>query len=135
MALQPRLLLDTHILVRWLVDAKKLSKEQTRVLDAAVKRTEPVGISAITPLEIALLVDEGKLKLKGSLEDFFDAIQGTPAIRMFPLNYEIAAELPAVAILRDPADRTIAATARVHRLTLLTSDHRIVDSNLVKTID
>jgi hypothetical protein len=32
-------------------------------------------------------------------------------------------------------DRAIVATARVHGLTLLTSDERIVDSKLVRVID
>jgi len=135
LSLQPRLLLDTHILVRWLIDAKKLTKEQSRVLEAAVKRTEPVGYSAITLLEIAILVDDGQIKLKSSLEDFFDSIQSHPALRVFPLTHEIAADVKMLGVLRTPADRTIAATARVHRLTLLTSDQRIADSKLVKVID
>jgi PIN domain nuclease of toxin-antitoxin system len=41
----------------------------------------------------------------------------------------------ALMMLRDSADRTIVATARVHRLRLLTSDRRIIDSKLVSVID
>jgi PIN domain nuclease of toxin-antitoxin system len=37
--------------------------------------------------------------------------------------------------LRDPGDRVIVATARVHRLRLLTSDQRIIESALVPVID
>jgi PIN domain nuclease of toxin-antitoxin system len=37
--------------------------------------------------------------------------------------------------LRDPADRAIVATARVHRLRLLTADQRIIDSDLVAVIE
>ena len=33
--------------------------------------------------------------------------------------------------LRDPGDRVIVATARVHHLRLLTADERIIESNLV----
>jgi PIN domain nuclease of toxin-antitoxin system len=36
--------------------------------------------------------------------------------------------------LRDPADRVIVATARVHGLRLLTSDQRILESHLVSTV-
>jgi PIN domain nuclease of toxin-antitoxin system len=36
--------------------------------------------------------------------------------------------------LRDPADRTIVATARVRNLRLLTSDQRIIESNLVPVV-
>jgi PIN domain nuclease of toxin-antitoxin system len=35
---------------------------------------------------------------------------------------------------RDPADRIIVATARVHDATLLTRDKRIIDAKLVPTI-
>ena len=49
---------------------------------------------------------------------------------------EVAAE---VAMLpswfhRDPGDRLIVATARVHGATLLTSDQRIVDAKVVPTL-
>jgi PIN domain nuclease of toxin-antitoxin system len=36
--------------------------------------------------------------------------------------------------LRDPADQAIVATARVHRLKLVTSDQRIIESKLVPVI-
>jgi PIN domain nuclease of toxin-antitoxin system len=36
--------------------------------------------------------------------------------------------------LRDPADRAIVATARVHKLRLVTSDERIIESELVPVI-
>jgi PIN domain nuclease of toxin-antitoxin system len=133
--LQPRLLLDTHIVVRWLVDSKKLSKEQSRALEAAVRRSEPVALSAMSLLEVAILVDEGKLKLKGGLNPFFDAVEANPVFRLLPLTYEVAADVAMLAGLRDPADRTIVATARVHRLKLVTSDHRIIESKLVSVVD
>ena len=53
---------------------------------------------------------------------------------VLPLNYEVAAEAALLANLRDPADRAIVATARVHRLTLVTSDQRIIESKLVPVI-
>ena len=53
-----------------------------------------------------------------------------------PLTFEIAIEAAQLgAALRDPADQAIVATARVHRLRLLTSDERIIDSKLVGVVD
>jgi PIN domain nuclease of toxin-antitoxin system len=57
--LNARLLLDSHVVVRWLTAPKKLSREQVRVLREAVRRREPVAVSAITLLEIAVLFGEG----------------------------------------------------------------------------
>lgn len=128
----PRLLLDTHILVRWLIEAKKLSREQLRLLEAAVKRNEPVAISAVTLLEISILASAQIIKV--SLPDFLASIAGNPVFRILPLSFEVAAEVAFLGPLKDPADRAIAATARINRLTLLTSDQRIIESNLVKTV-
>jgi PIN domain nuclease of toxin-antitoxin system len=121
--------------VRWLIEAKTLSREQVRVLEAAVRRTEPVALSAISLLEIAILTGQEKLKLKAPLGDFFDDLEANPVFRVLPLTYEVAAEVASMGdILRDPADRTIVATARVHRLHLVTSDERIIESKLVSVV-
>jgi PIN domain nuclease of toxin-antitoxin system len=132
--LLPRFLLDTHIAVRWLIQARRLSREQLRALEESVRRAEPVALSAISLLEIAVLAGEGRLRLKVSLDEFFEELQGNPVFRLLPLDYEVASEVASLGILRDPADRTIVATARVHRLRLVTSDQRIIDSKLVPVI-
>ena len=131
----PRILLDTHIVLRWLIDAKRLSRVQSKMLAAAVQRAEPLALSAITLLEIAVLAGEGKLQLGASLEEFFDDLQGNPMFRILPLTFEIASDVASLGSLRDPADRAIVATARVHRLQLMTSDQRIIESNLVPVIE
>jgi PIN domain nuclease of toxin-antitoxin system len=132
--LLPRFLLDTHVVVRWLMEANKLSREQTRVLERAVRHAEPVAFSAISLLEIATLTSEGRLKM--SLEEFFEVVQANPLLQVLPLTYEIASEVAAMGrSLRDPADRAIVATARVHRLRLITSDQRIVESKLVPIVE
>jgi PIN domain nuclease of toxin-antitoxin system len=131
--LLPRLLLDTHIVVRWLTNAKKLSREQVRVLEAAVRRAEPIALSAISLLEIAVLSSAGKLGSKVALEELFEDLQ-RPVFQIVPLTYEVAAEVASLGGLRDPADRAIVATARVQRLRLVTSDQRIIESKLVPVI-
>lgn len=129
----PRLLLDTHIVVRWLTNAKKLSREQVRVLEAAVRRTEPIALSAISLLEIAVLGSAGRLGLRVALEELFKDLQ-SPVFQILPLTYEVAAEVASLGGLRDPADRAIVATARVQRLRLVTSDQRIIESKLVPVV-
>ena len=129
----PRLLLDTHVLVRWLFEDKKLSREQARVLEAAVRRAEPVALSAVSLLEIAMLTNQGRLRTR--VDEFFEEIQANPLFQVLPLSYEVALEVASLGgNLRDPADRAIVATARVHRLRLLTSDQLIIDSKLVPVV-
>jgi len=72
----------------------------------------------------------GSPKLSGV--EFFDAL-GREFL-VLPLSYEVAAEAALLANLRDPADRAIVATARAHRLRLITSDQRIIESKLAPVV-
>jgi PIN domain nuclease of toxin-antitoxin system len=133
--LLPRLLLDTHVLIQWLFEPEKLSRTKLRGLEAAVQRGEPLAFSAMSLLETALLRAGGKLALKTSLEDFYKSIRSDPVFQMLPITYDVALEFYALGVLRDPGDRVIAATARVHRLRLVTSDECIIDSGLVPVLE
>jgi PIN domain nuclease of toxin-antitoxin system len=62
-------------------------------------------------------------------------LNSNPVFRILPLTHEVALDVALLGVLRVPADRTIAATARVHRLRLVTSDQRIIESKLVQVID
>jgi PIN domain nuclease of toxin-antitoxin system len=133
--LNPRFLLDTHILVHWLAAPTKLSREQLRVLREAVRRREPIAISAITLLEIAVLFGEGRTRSDVPIDQIFDNLESNPAFQIVPFTLEVASEVAALgSALRDPADRAIVCTARIRKLRLVTSDHRIIDSNLVPVV-
>jgi PIN domain nuclease of toxin-antitoxin system len=129
----PGLILDTHVVIRWLYEPRKLSKQQVRSIRTAFSRQEAVALSAMSLLEIAMLSSEGKLD--DQLENILRALESDPFFRILPLSYEIAADFASLLSLRDPGDRAIVATARVHGLKLVTSDERIIESNLVPVID
>jgi PIN domain nuclease of toxin-antitoxin system len=118
-----------------LFDAKKLSQAQLRALEAAVRRGEPIAFSAVTLLEIAVLASGEKPALRVSLDAFFQDLNSNPLFRVLPFSYEVAREAASLSSLRDPADRAIAATARVHRLKLVTSDQRIIESSLMEVVE
>ena len=94
-----------------------------------------MALSAISLLEIAVLASGGKPALQVSLNEFFQNLNSNPAFRVLPLTYEVALDVASLSVLRDPADRAIAATARVHRLRLVTSDQRIIESKLVPVVE
>jgi PIN domain nuclease of toxin-antitoxin system len=130
--LNPRFLLDTNIAVRWLTKPAKLSGEQSRVLREAVRRLEPLAISAVTLIEIAV-VPRGRFS-RDSIE-IIREIESNPIFQIIPITFDVAVEVAAIGRhLEDPADRAIVSTARVRGLTLLTSGERIIDSNLVPVI-
>jgi PIN domain nuclease of toxin-antitoxin system len=126
-------LLDTHVLIYWLTEPGKLSREQDRAISQAVRRAEPLAVSAITLMEIAVIPGA---RLRLSAQEILDALEPGSDFQIVPLDLAIASEVAAMGdSLRDPADRVIVATARVHRLGLVTSDQRIIDSKLVSVVE
>ena len=106
------------------------------MLRGAVRRCEPLALSAITLLEIAVLFGEGSTRLTVPAEELFAALGPGTGFHIVPIDVEIAAEVGAMGGgLRDPADRAIVATALIHRLRLVTSDQRIVGSKLVPVVE
>jgi PIN domain nuclease of toxin-antitoxin system len=133
--LKPRLILDTHIVVRWLAYPKKLSREQARAMREAVGRREPAGVSAISLLELAVLFGDGRARSNFAVDELPGELEANPAFEILPFTVAVAAEVAALGdALRDPADRAIVATARLCKLRLVTSDQRIIDSRLVPVV-
>ena len=133
--MKPRLLLDTHVVVRWLASPKRLSRDQARVLREAVRRREPVGVSAISLLELAVLFGDGSARTDIPVAELLGELEANPAFEILPLTVGVAAEVAAIGgALRDPADRAIVATARLWKLRLVTSDQRIIDSGIVPVV-
>ena len=94
-----------------------------------------MGICAISLLEIAIRFSSRDHRLGRSADQILQNLEASPMFQVQPITYAIAAEVAALGSwLRDPADRTIVATARVHRLRLLSSDRRIIESKLVTVI-
>ena len=111
-----RLLLDTHVLLWWLADDRRLSAEH-RVLIADASNV--VLVSAMTIAEIAIKTSLGKLEAPDDLPDHIEA-QG---FGWLPVGAEHAwrvRDLPPHH--RDPFDRMLIAQAIAEQLTVLTAD-------------
>lgn len=131
-----RFLLDTNAVIRRLTEPRNLSREQTRVLDELDRHDRPFGISVITSLELAIRHATGPRQIKGGVEPILRVLENNPLCHILPLTFDIAREIASMGDgLRDPADRAIVATARIHNLKLLTSDRRIIESGLVPVIE
>ena len=122
------IVLDTHVLVWVMEDDAKLGSEARRAIVEASRNNE-VGVSAITPWEIALLVEKGRIRLAREVAEWVDAALAAPGVRLLPIEPRIALDsvrLPG-ALHADPADRLIVATARHWGANLMTADGAIID--------
>jgi len=113
-------LLDTNIWLRGTLFPGTLPQEAQRILD------DPkilLGLSIYSLWEAAKKHQKGKLPLPMDLAAWLKA--AVPQnVHILPLTSEIIAEstrLPDFPV-NDPGDELIVATARVHKLTLLTTD-------------
>ncbi len=117
-----RYLLDTHAWL-WFLDSPEMIPPRTLALLKDM-RNAPLAVSAITPWEVSKKHSLGKLSLSQPLAEWMRTATSEVGINVLPLSPEIAVEanqLPGT-FHNDPADQIIVATARVHRLQLVTKD-------------
>ena len=128
-------LLDTHVLIWWLNDRRRLSLAQQEVVGSA-QPDEPLLVSDISLWEVATLHGLGRIRLALPLREWLDKAVAPPLVQRHGISPAIAAEVAALpdSFHRDPADRILVATARVLGATLLTQDRRIVDAALADTL-
>jgi PIN domain nuclease of toxin-antitoxin system len=128
-------LLDTHVLLWWFEQPKRLSLAQRRVLHKAGDEAS-LGVSDVTLWEIALLVERGRVELAMPLDEWLAHATAAPLVERTAISPAIVREMVSLGATRDwdPADRILVATARVLGVPLVTSDSRIESSGLVRTI-
>ena len=120
-----RHLLDTGVWLRAVNQPQTIPAGALRLLQTP---REMFGLAAISLWEVGKKVQAGKLSLPKDLPGWFtDALASN--IELLALTGDVvtdAMRLPEFPN-RDPADELIVATARVHKLTLLTTDTKLKD--------
>jgi PIN domain nuclease of toxin-antitoxin system len=126
------LLLDTHVLVWWILDDRSLPASFSDRIDQALD-TGAVAVSSISFWEIAKLVELNRLSVRLSVDEWLADLERHAQLEVLPLTAGIAVESTRLgpSFPRDPVDQIIAATARCHGLRLLTADKRIRESGVV----
>lgn len=118
------LLLDTHIWLWGLLDPDRLSDNVRRALSS---RTDELRLSPVSVWEALVLAERGRVTLEPDPRRWLDkAMSLTPVVEA-PLTFDVAAASRSIALEHhDPADRFIAASAKVFGLTLVTADERLL---------
>jgi PIN domain nuclease of toxin-antitoxin system len=121
-------LLDTCAAI-WLMSRAPLSTASRTAIRAAQSANLGVYLSPITAWEIGTLVAKGRLHLTLSPEVWFETLLALPGVRLAMLSPQVligSTALPGTPP-NDPADRIIAATARLYGYRVITRDSKLLD--------
>jgi PIN domain nuclease of toxin-antitoxin system len=118
------ILLDTCALLWWTVEPDVLSPmafQKTKTF-----RREGCAISSITVWEIGIKIKKGKLDIHVTLDEYVKRICRIDYLTIIPVDEHVwLRNILLEWENRDPADRTIVATALLHDLPIMTKDGMI----------
>jgi PIN domain nuclease of toxin-antitoxin system len=123
------LLLDTHIWLWSQLDPARIGRNVAQVLSS---ETNELWLSPVSVWEALTLIHKGRVQVDDPptwIERASDQMQEAPLTReivraSFALHFSHA----------DPADRFLAATAKVLKLTLITADKRLLGLGEISTL-
>lgn len=128
------ILLDTHVWI-WTQEAPEKLGPQTVALLS--DRQNSLYVSTVSTLEIARLLTAGIISLGEPLASWISDTLRALECGTMEVSHQVAIEaysLPG-SFHKDPADRLLVATARIHDLILVTMDERILQYAHVKSQD
>ena len=118
------IVLDTHALLWWTLDPDMLSARATEICNEIDR--SGAFISAISIWEIGIKIKRKKLDIGLDIKTYTDRLKRLNSVRIVPIDEDIwIRNLELDWDHRDPADRTIVATATIHDAVLLTKDDMI----------
>lgn len=124
-------LLDTHALIWAAMDEDKLGRKAARII--ATTPYSQLALSDVSLQEIGLLLHLDKIRTTGRPERVFRTL--LDYVTVLPITLNIAISAPALPLPHgDQFDRIITATAKTHKLTLITKDANITDSGVVSCV-
>ena len=131
-------LLDTHAWLSGVLGDERLGLRARRAMAAANEHAK-IALAAISLKEAAWLFAHGRIVLREPAVPWPDWLRdaaNAPGLEVLPLTVEVAIaseQLPNT-FPKDPADRLIVATARIHSLTLITADQELREQAVVPTL-
>ncbi len=119
-----KLLLDTHVWLWSLLEPRNLSRRVARALES---KDNELWLSPISVWELVMLTEKDRVSLNMDVEEWVAKAMEAVPLQEAPITHEVALGTQHVGLAhRDPADRFLAATARVFDLTLVTADSRMI---------
>ncbi len=119
-----RVLLDTHTVLWWQAEPRRLSGDAERTIENATS----LMVSPLTCWEISTLARRGRIALDREPRAWIDKLLRMPRVSLAPLTSEAAVwagQLDRATFPGDPIDRLIYASAHDLRIPLVTKDEQL----------
>jgi len=125
-----KLLLDTHIWLWSKLEPKRLGRKLLRELSDV---NNELWLSPVSVWEALVLMQKGRIEV----DDPYAWIErAAEQMREAPLTREIVSAGLALPLLHaDPADRFLAGTAKILKLTLVTADRKLLGLGEIATLN
>jgi PIN domain nuclease of toxin-antitoxin system len=124
-----RLLLDTHIWLWSFIESSRLARRVRAELD---NLENELWLSPISLWEALALQRKNRINVPSQFDQWW--VQALNQFREAPLTYEVVFVANQLRLHGDPADRFLAATAKVYGLTLVTADERLLGLGDIATL-
>jgi PIN domain nuclease of toxin-antitoxin system len=126
------LLLDTHIWVWSVLTPERLKPKVAKALESV---DNELWISPVSIWEVLVLSRKKRLQLQPDAEQWIRHWLRERPLKEAQLTREIAIQSERIDLPQaDPADRWIAATARVSDLVLVTADEKLINCPGIRTL-
>ncbi len=123
--MQTQIICDTHILIFWQDNPKRLSNAAQAAIETALS-DKTLACSDISFWEIAMLMHSGRLRNDISPVQYMTDLCLALSLTVLPITPEIASLSQQDFFQhKNPADRLIAATAIHHNAPLITADKKL----------
>jgi PIN domain nuclease of toxin-antitoxin system len=120
----PMILIDTNVLLFSMLERIRLTAKAAEALE----RADEILVSSISVWEIGIKNQKGKLPLPFSLEEMIYHLESVENLTIVPIDARIwLKNIDLEWDHRDPADRTIVATAMLKGVPIVTADRYIRD--------
>ncbi len=126
------LLLDTHIWIWLTLEPARLSRRVGQALDDSRNQ---LWLSPMSVWELLMLTGKGKVRLNADPVRWARQTIEKLGLQEAPLTTEVAFETESLLLAHaDPADRWLAASAKVFNLTLVTGDDKLIAAPEIKIL-
>jgi PIN domain nuclease of toxin-antitoxin system len=128
-------LADSHAVLWYTQNSRRLSPNAASAL-AEAEATDGVSVSVTSLLDLWYVTQTTKALTVAEVSEVRETIITSPAFTLQPIDLAVIDATTSIprALLADPWDRFIVATAKALGLSLVTKDQAIHDSGLVPTI-